>query len=219
MAIQDQIIATRAYRRHVLKENSVLDKCRLCKKTNESIQHITSGCEMLVGSDYLHRHNNVAKIYHKEVAFVEGMLLCNEEPYYKYKPLKLLEVNGKKLYWDEAVITDHAIPHNRPDILLLDLKMRTATIIDIAVPSDTNVGWTCSEKIRKYQELAQELKTLYSLVSVRIIPIIISTNGLIPKVTIEGTTFLGLQEAVIKKAQQSVLLDNCRIVRKFLTIN
>ncbi|XP_066904374.1 uncharacterized protein [Halyomorpha halys] len=68
VAIQDQVIATRSYRNHVLKDATASDKCRLCSVALESIQHITGGCGLLAGTEYLQRHNHVAKILHQELA-------------------------------------------------------------------------------------------------------------------------------------------------------
>lgn len=41
-AIQDQVIPTRSYLKHIIKENIDNEKCRICNSVNESIQHITS---------------------------------------------------------------------------------------------------------------------------------------------------------------------------------
>lgn len=44
MAIQDQVIATKNYRKYVIKDKTVLeDKCRKCHQTQETIDHITGG--------------------------------------------------------------------------------------------------------------------------------------------------------------------------------
>ncbi|CAH1393300.1 unnamed protein product [Nezara viridula] len=65
--------------------------------------------------------------------------------------------------------------------------MKTAEIIDIAVPNDGNTNSVCAEKIRKYQTLAAELKDLYRLNKVTVRALVISSNGLIPKSTVEAT--------------------------------
>ena len=38
--------------------------CRLCKTNNETVQHITSACKCLAQTQYLYRHNQVAKYIH-----------------------------------------------------------------------------------------------------------------------------------------------------------
>ena len=39
-------------------------KCRLCMEQNETINHIVSGCKMLVSTQYTYRHNQLAKYFH-----------------------------------------------------------------------------------------------------------------------------------------------------------
>ena len=38
--------------------------CRVCRKVDESIDHILSGCSKLVQKEYKRRHNNLGKIVH-----------------------------------------------------------------------------------------------------------------------------------------------------------
>ncbi|XP_067139882.1 uncharacterized protein [Centruroides vittatus] len=61
IAIQDQVINTKNYRKHILKDATLTnDTCRKCHIMPETIQHITSGCKLLAQTDNLHRHNQVA---------------------------------------------------------------------------------------------------------------------------------------------------------------
>ncbi|CAH1398655.1 unnamed protein product [Nezara viridula] len=89
---------------------------------------------------------------------------------------------------------------------------KVAEIIDIAVSNDGNINSVCAEKIRKYQGLAAELKSLYKLNKVTVRGIVISSNGLVPVSTVEATDRLGLPTHVIKEAQKAVLLNTARIV-------
>ena len=63
-AIQDRVIRTRNYEKHILKLD-VVDKCRKCGNIGESIEHIMAGCPVLSESGYLGRHNQVAKLVHQ----------------------------------------------------------------------------------------------------------------------------------------------------------
>ena len=62
-AAQEQALATNYVRSKIWKTNCDT-KCRLCKKHNETIAHIVSGCTMLAGTQYMYRHNQVAKYVH-----------------------------------------------------------------------------------------------------------------------------------------------------------
>ena len=62
VAAQDQALSTRAMQH--IHSVAVSPLCRLCGSCNETIEHIVSGCSFLAASQYLRRHNNVAKYIH-----------------------------------------------------------------------------------------------------------------------------------------------------------
>uniref|UniRef100_H3BFH8 Reverse transcriptase n=1 Tax=Latimeria chalumnae TaxID=7897 RepID=H3BFH8_LATCH len=203
LAIQDQIVATNNYRKYIPKEN-ISDKYCFCGTITESIQHIVDSCPVLSYSEYLHRHNNVAKIIHQQLAKDNG----EETPHFNYQPARILE--------DEPIVTDHTVTRNRPNILVLDRKNKWADIIDIAVPNDENVSKTWAEKIRKYQDFAIDLKHVYQLESVRVLPVVISANGLVPKALHWSFEHLRLPKKLISQCQKAALLATARIVQKTL---
>ena len=58
---------------------------------------------------------------------------------------------------------------------------KTAFIIDIAVPLAVNILSTYAEKINKYMPLADEIKCLWKMDKVVIVPIVIGATGEVPK--------------------------------------
>ena len=42
--------------------------CRVCRKVDESIDHIVSGCSKLAQKEYKRRHDNLRKIVHRKLA-------------------------------------------------------------------------------------------------------------------------------------------------------
>ena len=82
-ATQDQVILTRNYEKYILKQPGTDELCRRCGKESETIQHITAACEQLAPTEYVKRHDGLAKIIHQKLAeaaeFIEG-----KRPYYKY---------------------------------------------------------------------------------------------------------------------------------------
>uniref|UniRef100_A0A8D8YV01 Uncharacterized protein n=1 Tax=Cacopsylla melanoneura TaxID=428564 RepID=A0A8D8YV01_9HEMI len=90
------------------------------------------------------------------------------------------------------IITDTNIPHNRPDIVMMDKEQSQLNnngkgfIIDVAIPLDENMQKTYTEKIRKYQDLKYKITQMYKLSSVSVIPIVISSNGLVHRNTKQG---------------------------------
>jgi hypothetical protein len=83
VAIQDKVIPVKNYRKYILKEDLEDDTCRRCEKAPETIEHITGSCTSLTNMQYSHRHNNVAKIIHQQIA-IDKKLLTMYTPYYKY---------------------------------------------------------------------------------------------------------------------------------------
>lgn len=216
IGIQDQIIATRNYRKYIIKDPTITnDRCRKCNIHAETIDHITSGCPILVGTQYTKRHDIVAKIIHKEIANKLN-LINNTAPYYQYTPETILENEDFKLYWDRTIYTDKTIPCNRPDITIINKKEKTTKLIEISVPNDNNIHTKYTEKIEKYTELAQEIKNIWKQNDVKILPIIISATGILHKTFIQNMKASTIDEKIHSQIQKAVILKTCNIVRSFL---
>ncbi|XP_044748928.1 uncharacterized protein LOC123309723 [Coccinella septempunctata] len=216
IAIQDQVVPTRSYIKNITGRNIPTDKCRKCSQVTESIQHVTSSCSVLAPVDYMQRHNAMAKVYHQAIAKKYGLITKTVKPF-EYCPNNILENEGYKLYWDNFITTDRPIQHNRPDILLFKKKERTIEILDVAIPADDNIQKAFVEKLTKYHDLAFEMKTMYGLKSTSIVPLVMSTNGLVETHLVDNTLNLGLDKELVSTAQKEVILANTKIVRKFLT--
>jgi hypothetical protein len=134
--------------------------CRRCGKEPETIQHITAACEQLTPTEYIKRHDEVAKVIHQKLAEA-AELIEDKCPYYRYKSANVLENDNFKLYWDRSIITDKTIPSNRPDITLTSRKTKNTFLIDIAIPNTHNLAKIVTEKQKKYQELANEIRVMW----------------------------------------------------------
>ena len=91
--------------------------CRVCRKLDESIDHIVSGCSKLAQKEYKRRHDNLGKLVHSKLARE-----CNFEAgdeWYKHEPKSVLENEDYKILWDFSIQTDHAIETWRPDLALV----------------------------------------------------------------------------------------------------
>ncbi|KAI5707887.1 hypothetical protein M8J77_011815 [Diaphorina citri] len=223
-AIQDKTIKTRNYMKYIMKQ-SVNDMCRLCGSITESIEHLSSGCSVLAPKEYTNRHNLVANIIHQALN-IKLFPSKKSVPYYKYKPQPISENRKSKLYWNMPIITDTNIPNNRPDILIMDKNETSnnngkAFIIDVTIPLDENLHKAYIEKMRKYQDLKHKITQIYKLSSVSIIPIVISSNGLVHKDTKRGLEECGLEniDHLIETCQKSVLISTTSIIRKCLNMN
>jgi hypothetical protein len=166
-AIQDRVINTRNYKKHICGLKSIIDKWRICG---------TEGAQ----SEYKKRHDIFAKIIHMNLA-VKFNLLKDTQPHYIYKPESCLENDNCKLYFDHTVLTDIHIQHNRPEIIILNKQQKQGYLLDIAIPNSHNITQTYNTKINKYVELSVAMRNLWSLEKNSILPLIISATGIVPQ--------------------------------------
>ena len=149
MAAQNQSI-----RKNLVKAKSQGDPlCRICRKVDESIDHIVSGCSNLVQKEYKRRHVNLGKIVHWKLS-----RKCNFEAgdrWYEHEPESVLENEAYKILWDFSMQTDHVIEARRPDLVVVDKKESSFKIIDFAVPGD-RIEEKEKYEIEKYQDLEKE---------------------------------------------------------------
>ncbi|KAA5634464.1 hypothetical protein F3G63_34945 [Pseudomonas aeruginosa] len=90
--------------------------------------------------------------------------------------------------------------------------------MDITIPYDENLVRAEADKKTKYLDLAHEVTDMWRVVSTEIIPVVVSVNGLVPKSLSKHLERLGLnKKSVVAQMQKAVLLDNARIVRRFLS--
>jgi len=66
MAAQDQAISKNYFKNKILKEESE-SQCRLCKKHEEIIDHLTSGCPILAKNEYLMRNDKICTRLHYSI--------------------------------------------------------------------------------------------------------------------------------------------------------
>ena len=128
----------------------------------------------------------------------------------------MLENENFKILWDFSIQTDKEIRANRPDIIFVDKRERTVMFIDVTIPNDHNIIEKKLEKIEKYTDLGIEIKELWNMQRVDIIPIVIGCTGVVDNSFVR---YLGKIPAEINvfELQKIVLLNTCYIVRRFLS--
>jgi len=75
---------------------------------------------------------------------------------------------------------------------------------------------TIAEKQRKYCELQQEIKRMWEVEDVNVVPFVISTIGVIPKCLHKNIKRLKLSSTSFILMQKAVIVNILRIVRKFI---
>ncbi|TBU20284.1 hypothetical protein CWI38_0097p0070, partial [Hamiltosporidium tvaerminnensis] len=132
----------------------------------------------MLGHDYTRRHNEVVRCLH--------LLLLNR---YKFKSSKrirshsvqeILDNEYAEIRVDTRIKTDVKIRNNRPEIFILDKKKNKITLIEVGITSQDSLQIVETEKLRKYDLLANELGLIYKC-SVEIIPYVMTWDGIVTK--------------------------------------
>ena len=101
------------------------------------------------------------------------------------------------------------------EIVVLDKIECTCLIIDVACPFDVQVKDKEKEKIENYQDLKQELKWIWKLHRVTVVPIIIGALGTVSKDLKKWLAEIGVT-CHLESLQRACLLGTARILCKVL---
>ena len=137
------------------------------------------------------------------------------EKWCEHTPEGVVENEEIKILWDVLIQCDREIKARKPDIVVLNKNEGSCAIIDIAIPRDIRVSKKEKEKFDRYQELKREIKRMWIIRSIKVIPVVVGPLG---------STLKKLQkcmeelEIVISTAllQKTVLLETARILSKVL---
>ena len=99
------------------------------------------------------------------------------EKWYDHAREGAVENEEIKVLWDINIQCDNLIEARRPDLIVIDKKEQKGIIIDIVVPANVRVEEKRKEKKGKYQVLKKEIKRLWKLRNVEIVPVVIGARG------------------------------------------
>ena len=105
----------------------------------------------------------------------------------------------------------------RPDLILVDKKVKSCLIIDVAISGDCRILEKEIKKIEQNQNLKRELKRLRSLKKVEVVPVVVGALGCFSK------SFSGWMDTLgiilnVGMVLKSVLLGTAKILRKVLNM-
>ncbi|TBU11613.1 hypothetical protein CWI38_1116p0010, partial [Hamiltosporidium tvaerminnensis] len=118
---------------------------------------------------------------------------------------------------DIRIKTDVKIRNKRPDIFILDKKKNKITLIEVGITSQDSLQIVETEKLRKYDLLANELGLIYRC-SVEIIPYVMTWDGIVTKyhkshlkrLEIPMNVEAYIQSIVLKKTVETISFDRRR---------
>ena len=143
--------------------------------------------------------------------------LNKTEKWYEHCPEGVVEDENSKLLWDINIQCDNVIEARRPDLIIVEKKTKDAIIIDVAVPGDCRIHEKENEKVEKYQDLKREIKRLWSLRTVKVVPVVVGALACVSKIFNRWMEMLGL-EVDVGTVQKTALLGTARIIRKVFDI-
>ncbi|CAD7084609.1 unnamed protein product [Hermetia illucens] len=187
----------------------------MCGSALETLDHLISGCTVMAPVQYITRHNAVCKVIHQNLAYKHG-LMTGTCPVYRYDPQAVLDSSAYSMYWDRQVLTDRHTAHNKPDVLLVDKTGRSAYIIDVAIPHNSNIERKYVEEKVNYEPLAREIKEIWRLERVVVVPIILSATGIVPKSLTASLDVLGLSHSLVQTMEKYTILRTCSMLRRVL---
>ena len=111
--------------------------------------------------------------------------------WYDHAPKGVVKSDEIKVRWDFMIQCDHHAECRKPNIVVVEKEEKKCLIVDIAIPDDKNVGVKEEEKVQKYDELKWEIKELWSMKRVDVLPKSIGkshnsfTSSLFPVLSLE----------------------------------
>ncbi|TBU20148.1 hypothetical protein CWI38_0125p0030, partial [Hamiltosporidium tvaerminnensis] len=118
---------------------------------------------------------------------------------------------------DTRIKTDVKFRNNRPDIFILDKKKNKIILIEVEITSQDSLQIVETEKLRKYDLLANDLGLIYKC-SVEIIPYVMTWDGIVTKyhkshlkrLEIPMNVEAYIQSIVLKKTVETISFDRRR---------
>ena len=110
----------------------------------------------------------------------KNFCLPHESNWWGHKPPKVIENKNATISWDFGIHTDRTSQANRPDIAVKNHNDKTCFLIDMSVPSDTNVSLQIFEKLSKYKKLEIEVKKMWHLKTTAL-SVVIGALGIVAK--------------------------------------
>jgi len=116
--------------------------------------------------------------------------------------------------WNQAVHIDRDVTANRPDVIIINKKEKTCTLIDMAIPADRNVVQNEAEKKLKYKGLCIEIQRMWNL-KCTIVPVIIGATGIVTRSLKKNLETVPGKHSIYS-LQKTAILGTSHIIRKVM---
>ena len=130
-AAQYQRIFTKTFQSNIL-HNKVDSRCKFCKTSTETTNHLISGCTILAPTILLDN------IYTGKSVTI--LILKHPKNAITIKRYLLWLPQKGTILWDFPIRTERAIQAKKPDIVIKHIQNKQFQLIDMSVPSNTNIS-------------------------------------------------------------------------------
>ena len=219
LAIQQQEIYTKDLLHRRGNSNEINNRCRLCKSKVEDITHVISSCPKMSARYYLPlRHDIVAKATFNAIRKLHNSEQNSNTTSYPHETI--INEGDYEYWWNVPIKTSCKVPHNRPDLVVWNLKEKTCNIIEFSCPADVNVSAKVSEKENIYAHLIRNLQLMYSEYKFIFTPIIVGALGTVTKCLHEHFIKCGFSQKhinnLIRKLQVLAVSGTVKICKTFM---
>ena len=145
---------------------------------------------------------------------MRNITLKKKEKWFEHCPEGVVEDGDIKLIWNINIQSGNVMEARRTDLILVDKKAISCVIINVAMRNDCRIHEKEIKKIEKYQNLKRELKRLWSLKKVEVVPVAERALGWTRKGFSRWMDTLGIKLNVGNGTK--VLLGTSKILRKIL---
>ncbi|GJQ81357.1 hypothetical protein Trydic_g20567 [Trypoxylus dichotomus] len=152
-------------------------RCRACRTHEETVMHLLSACPQYAPTLYTDRHNMALKVLYYHLRHEYKIDEQSIAQYQVRDPEAVITNDRCKLYWNFSFSTTTQLPHNNPDLMILDSLEKKMYVTAMSCPADTNIADKEDENIRKYKDLMYNFKNIYKKYETIFIPIIVGVMG------------------------------------------
>ena len=172
--------------------------CPACGFRPDTTSHILCNCPVFRGM-YIERHDRTVDLIHQQLSRLPGRHFQNK-------------IIDGSLFNAETF----NIPHNKPDIAIINDSAKHAYIIEISNPFDAFINECYDLKFSKYTPLCNSIQNIDYRCTV--IVLIIGCLGLVHKRCVKGLQILGMSKArakaLAKYISVSAMIGSRRIWRR-----
>ena len=214
--ILERTVPTRV-RMDFIHRRSGRASCRMCGQTKETVAHVAAGCQAISGTLYTRRHDATLRVFYWYYLHKVGIEETLHPWWWGKDPEPEVELGSLKILWNRKVYTEQLVTACKPDMLILDEESKTARLVEMSCPWDTNVPDRFVDKWNKYGDLRHQLGQEYTVSQTTLVVGALGTITRQLLVELERVTGNMTEARVLaRRMQRATLSETARLFDRFL---